>query len=82
MKLNNIIKSKVKEFIIVFIKVLAETLLAVFLLAFGVVPCIIVQTGSFIILWIIFITLLYITIWFVFFDPFKEIKNTKIKIEA
>ena len=71
MKLNNIIKSKVKEFIIVFIKVL----LSVFLLAFAVVPCIIVQTVSFIILWMIFITSLCVTIWFVFLDPFKEIKE-------
>lgn len=72
---NNIIKSKAKEFLIVFGKVLFETLIVLFLLAFAIVPCIIAQTGYFIIPWITFTVSLYVTIWNVFLDPFKEIKE-------
>ena len=70
MKLNNIIKNKAKEFLIVFGKVLIEMLIAVFLLAFAIVPCIIIQTGYFIIPWMIFVVSLYVAIWLVFLDPF------------
>lgn len=72
---NNIIKSKAKEFLIVFGKVLFETLIAVFLLALAIVPCIILQTGYFIIPWIMFIISLYLTIFFVFIDPFRNLRK-------
>ena len=72
---NNILKSKVKEFIIIFGKSLVRTLIIVLVLAFAIVPCIIVQTVNFIILWMIFTILLYVTIWNVFLDPFKEIEE-------
>lgn len=72
---NNIIKSKAKEFIIIFGKSLVRTLIIVSVLAFVIVPCIIVQTVNFIILWMIFTILLYVTIWNVFLDPFKEIEE-------
>ena len=72
---NNILKNKAKEFLIVFGKILFEISIVVFLLALAFVPCIIVQTGYFIIPWMMFITSLYLAIWNVFLDPFKEIEE-------
>lgn len=72
---NSILKNKAKEFIIIFGKSLVRTLIIVSVLAFAIVPCIIVQTVNFIILWMIFTISLYVTIWNVFLDPFKEIEE-------
>ena len=63
------LKSKAKEFIIVSIKVLAEILVMLFIIAFAVVPCAIIQTPYFIIPWVIFIMSLYVTIWYMVFNP-------------
>lgn len=68
-------RQQAKEFIIIFGKSLVRILIIVSVLAFVIVPCIIVQTVNFIILWMIFTILLYVTIWNVFLDPFKEIEE-------
>lgn len=82
MKLNNIIKSKVKEFIIVFGEALGEILIMSFIVSFAVIPCLIIKQPYFIILWITFISSLYVAIWNVFLINLELNKYNYLKYES
>lgn len=69
---NNIVKNKAKEFLIVFWQTLCTILTILFVVVFAIVPCIMIQTPYFIIPWIMFIISLYLTIFFIFIDPFID----------
>ena len=72
--MKDILQNKLKQFIIIFGKILGVILVIIFMSVFAVVPCLITESHYFIISWIIFILALYITICICLFVPVNKNK--------
>lgn len=69
-----ILQNKLKQFIIIFGKILGTILVIILMSVFAVIPCTITESPYFIISWIIFIITLYTTICFCLFIPVDKNK--------
>ena len=76
--MKDILQNKLKQFIIIFRKILGVILVIILMVVFAVVPCLMTESYYFIISWTIFILTLYTTI-YVFVYLFQLIKINKYK---
>ena len=72
--MKDILQNKLKQFIIIFGKILGVILVIIFMSVFAVVPCLITESHYFIISWIIFILALYTMICICLFVPVDKNK--------
>lgn len=72
--MKDILQNKLKQFIIIFGKILGVILVIILMSVFAVVPCLITESHYFIISWIIFILALYTMICICLFVPVDKNK--------
>lgn len=72
--MKDILQNKLKQFIIIFGKILGLILVIILMAVFTVIPITITESPYFIISWIIFISALYITICICLFVPVDKNK--------
>lgn len=72
--MKDILQNKLKQFIIIFGKILGVILVIILMAVFAVIPITITESPYFIISWIIFISALYITICICLFVPVDKNK--------
>lgn len=72
--MKDILQNKLKQFIIIFGKILGVILVIILMSVFAVVPCLMTESHYFIISWIIFILALYTMICICLFVPVDKNK--------
>ena len=72
--MKDILQNKLKQFIIIFRKILGVILVIILMAVFAVVPCLMTESYYFIISWTIFILTLYTTICICLFVPVDKNK--------